>query len=187
MHIRRINSGLTCFALTMASYVAPWRGKYGLWTLRKVREEDRSPVSAPAQLSPWRWASARSGSPARGAGGYASVCTTSPVHAQDARSVHLWRCCGVGARGSQGVDGSSRMPYRSGACTSRHSPTSGRRASGAAVETAAGCGSRSGAVQPIRVKMALQPAQADAVIYELGDREVNHAPVAPHTLHGGYT
>jgi hypothetical protein len=84
-----------------------------------------------------RWAPSRSGSPARAAGGYALACATGPVHGRGARLVHLWQCHGEGAPGSPGIDGSSRTPCRSVACSSRHSLDSGRPERGVAVETAA--------------------------------------------------
>jgi Phage integrase family len=51
--MRRIRYGVTCVALTMAAYVATYRGRDCWWTPRKTRRSVRSAAPAPAQEWPW--------------------------------------------------------------------------------------------------------------------------------------
>ena len=111
-----------------------------------------------------RWAPSRSGSPACGAGGYALACAIPPVHGRAAPSVHLERCHGAGHQGSRALAGLREGCPGQERVVTIVSPAAVGGKVVLPAEQPPITASAAGAASPLRVQMAFQPDQADAVV-----------------------
>jgi hypothetical protein len=124
-----------------------------------------------------RWCA---GSSARAGAMCAVACVTAPPRGRSGRWVRLSQWHAAGVQVWLGVAGSLQRRCWSGAYSTPHTCGNGRQGSRPAAGRVGVRDYDSEGCEPIRMEVTLQPHEAETVIQQFGDREINHTGIVLH-------